>query len=982
MSSFSWFNFWSGKNADTEESNQQQEAQPGTSESANMSEESIGAKRKSILQPRQAMLRQKTSTTSLASKTSGGWLSWKRDPANQQAASLEDQEDINEDEEHDVGNGEEIEPRNDDNNINNNSNDFDDDADDNGDEIDDHVSAPRRGINWFWNNTSKNSANNIDQQAQPSKKDETEDDKKDEKKDSKHEDVKEDKKDEKKDDKSSKPVETNTILTPSIPTRQELANAAKKAPVEVQQDDAVLYKPHDKAAQFNQINTHKNENLKENAIVPNWKTCLPAVNEGFILHNSSTSSPNNTNQTIRTDLKNWRQFLTQISAKFGLTANADIESQQENKTEEDVGLLYEKSYKLYGKSLAVLPQHKRACLPNYNKYYHSTDDPVSQYQEDQDDPNAITITNDAMGNLLINNRNRRKGALNAEVVNHKAGPLKKVKNVLIIGVHGFFPTRMIRPIIGAPKGTSLKFANEAEKAVIRYCVDNNLIDDDQSNVSIQKIALEKEGKIFDRVHFFTEILQKWEKELNNADFIFIASHSQGCVVSIILLARLIRMGILKDPIHKRIGLLGMAGINNGPFYGVDKSFFMKAYSAIEHESLNELFELTKFDSSQSMVYKESIRTIINVNAKICFIGSINDQLVPLYSALASHVFHPNIYRACYIDYASSTPTFIEKLVSICSNLLNLGYFDNNVVKELSTSLAGPLTGGGHSKIYNDGKVYDLGIKFFLDTDDLVIPHDGKIDYDDFDNSDLPVSNQVYIKEFNVGKIGTNPFVLPWCLRGLLFNIEKNWPTRDYVINEHDGSKEQTSVTNGFTEVHELYEDFEQWKPTAKTHKDLKFRLNGLRANNAFREVADAYEDFDPPDHFSDNEFDDPNGGDAQLTADDGRQIINGGVGPDDAATAAAAQQQRKKTTKELAIPKDERTTTPYMTKYERARILGTRALQISLNAPVLVDIEGETDPLQIAMKELSQRKIPLVIRRYLPDGSYEDWGCDELIVDQ
>ena len=71
-----------------------------------------------------------------------------------------------------------------------------------------------------------------------------------------------------------------------------------------------------------------------------------------------------------------------------------------------------------------------------------------------------------------------------------------------------------------------------------------------------------------------------------------------------------------------------------------------------------------------------------------------------------------------------------------------------------------------------------------------------------------------------------------------------------------------------------------------------------------------------------------------------------------------------------------------MTKYERARILGTRALQISLNAPVLVDIEGETDPLQIAMKELSQRKIPLVIRRYLPDGSYEDWGCDELIVDQ
>jgi len=74
-------------------------------------------------------------------------------------------------------------------------------------------------------------------------------------------------------------------------------------------------------------------------------------------------------------------------------------------------------------------------------------------------------------------------------------------------------------------------------------------------------------------------------------------------------------------------------------------------------------------------------------------------------------------------------------------------------------------------------------------------------------------------------------------------------------------------------------------------------------------------------------------------------------------------------------------TTPYMTKYERARVLGTRALQIrsvelyhearigliySMNAPVLVPVEGETDPLEIALKELAAKKIPLVIRRYLP----------------
>lgn len=151
-------------------------------------------------------------------------------------------------------------------------------------------------------------------------------------------------------------------------------------------------------------------------------------------------------------------------------------------------------------------------------------------------------------------------------------------------------------------------------------------------------------------------------------------------------------------------------------------------------------------------------------------------------------------------------------------------------------------------------------------------------------------------------------------------------------------------------------------------------------DNAYNEGPENFEDFEQPEHFSEDDFQDQDGaagdvnGDDDMKTGDGKTIINGGFGPGD-------DKPRAKTTAELAIPKENRTTTPYMTKYERARVLGTRALQISLNAPVLVDIEGETDPLQISMKELSQRKIPLVIRRYLPDGSFEDWGCDELIID-
>jgi len=75
-------------------------------------------------------------------------------------------------------------------------------------------------------------------------------------------------------------------------------------------------------------------------------------------------------------------------------------------------------------------------------------------------------------------------------------------------------------------------------------------------------------------------------------------------------------------------------------------------------------------------------------------------------------------------------------------------------------------------------------------------------------------------------------------------------------------------------------------------------------------------------------------------------------------------------------------TTKYLTKYERARILGARALQISMSAPVMVELDGEiSDPLEIAMKELREKKIPIIIRRYLPDQSYEDWTLEELTID-
>lgn len=47
----------------------------------------------------------------------------------------------------------------------------------------------------------------------------------------------------------------------------------------------------------------------------------------------------------------------------------------------------------------------------------------------------------------------------------------------------------------------------------------------------------------------------------------------------------------------------------------------------------------------------------------------------------------------------------------------------------------------------------------------------------------------------------------------------------------------------------------------------------------------------------------------------------------------------------------------------------------------MIELNGETDALVIANRELREKRLPLIIRRYMPDGTYEDWKVRELIVD-
>jgi DNA-directed RNA polymerase subunit K/omega len=74
-------------------------------------------------------------------------------------------------------------------------------------------------------------------------------------------------------------------------------------------------------------------------------------------------------------------------------------------------------------------------------------------------------------------------------------------------------------------------------------------------------------------------------------------------------------------------------------------------------------------------------------------------------------------------------------------------------------------------------------------------------------------------------------------------------------------------------------------------------------------------------------------------------------------------------------------TLPFLTKYEKARILGERAKQINAGGKPFIHVEPSViDGYLIAMKELEQKKIPFIIKRPLPNGGCEYWKLKDLEI--
>tara|TARA_B110000211_G_scaffold158574_1_gene179550 strand:- start:7203 stop:7724 length:522 start_codon:yes stop_codon:yes gene_type:complete len=73
-------------------------------------------------------------------------------------------------------------------------------------------------------------------------------------------------------------------------------------------------------------------------------------------------------------------------------------------------------------------------------------------------------------------------------------------------------------------------------------------------------------------------------------------------------------------------------------------------------------------------------------------------------------------------------------------------------------------------------------------------------------------------------------------------------------------------------------------------------------------------------------------------------------------------------------------TSPFLTKFERAKVIGIRAQMLASGAEPMISPPFPEECYDIAVMELKAKKIPLIIRRYLPNKKFEDWRLEDLII--
>ncbi|KAL1731495.1 hypothetical protein EV714DRAFT_208762 [Schizophyllum commune] len=375
------------------------------------------------------------------------------------------------------------------------------------------------------------------------------------------------------------------------------------------------------------------------------------------------------------------------------------------------------------------------------------------------------------------------------------------KRCVVIGIHGWFPGAMMRSVLGEPTGTSPKFVSMMVQALDNFQREHNVVFD-----KVTQIPLEGEGMIEKRVEKLYGNLMKneeWVADLHAADAIFVATHSQGTIVSTHLLDRLVRDGHIRtkrsalgqSPSERpaqKVCCLALCGIHLGPLRYLNTSSLLQPYlQYFESDAARELFEFQNTENAVSKAYVAALKNVLHHGIKMVYVASLNDQVVPIYSGLFTYVQHPLILRALYMDgdaYHSSD--FLSNLLVLLLRVLNSGLSDSGLITHLSEATAGSLTGVGHSTAYEDLACFGLAAKYLFLTDDGMEEHP-----------------ELALEPFNATS-ELNDYEIPWSLRDLI---------ADDRVAHFFGR-----------EISHLRDAFKEWHPRTAILRDVKRKLSPIQ----------------------------------------------------------------------------------------------------------------------------------------------------------
>ncbi|KAJ3408851.1 hypothetical protein HDV05_004742 [Chytridiales sp. JEL 0842] len=367
------------------------------------------------------------------------------------------------------------------------------------------------------------------------------------------------------------------------------------------------------------------------------------------------------------------------------------------------------------------PPKQNMVLPSYEAELSPANDVSRATPPQQLYHRAMHYLNNLVFHPFGGAKGKAKGRLERVLGRFMRTPYD-VRRVVVIGVHGWFPNKLVQRVVGDIIGTSERFADKMTQGTVeffqkRYGIDLNPGD-------ITKIPLKWEGKVEARVEMLYRQLTKsphdWLTKLKEADLILVAAHSQGTPVSVMLFARLISEGLV-DLERQKACILAMAGISHGPFPSMKSSVVVQY---LEADAARELFEFNDWNSAIATKYRQAMAQVLEAGTRVVAVGSMYDQVVPLYSATMHAFEHPLIYRAFHIEGVDYNPDFFSHLVVFALRLRNAGISDRGLVVHLSDLLAGNVLGfgtQGHSTVYEELNTYTLAVAWAMGTQLPPIP---------------------------------------------------------------------------------------------------------------------------------------------------------------------------------------------------------------------------------------------------------------------